>query len=84
MSSRTDLLFPRDFEAFVDGELAGDRLAAVYERVQSDQKAFGEVLTFSRQRDDLRAARDALYRDPYLWAEISRALARRAPRSSAA
>lgn len=76
MSNRIDILFPRDLEAYVDGELAGDRLAAVYQKLQRDDRAFTKTLELSRHRDSLRAAKPALYCDPVLRNEVAALLSK--------
>jgi anti-sigma factor RsiW len=49
-----------DLHAFVDGELAGDRLDGVTARLRADRAAVGRVAAYAEQRAALAALREEL------------------------
>lgn len=72
MTTVRHLLADRDFEAYADGALAGDRLEAAEAALLRDPLRRERVASLMLANDALRAAREALYAEKALREKIER------------
>lgn len=81
MGERIHLLFPRDFDAFVDGEFddaaADGRVAAIAAALQDDERSLARADACRRTNEALLATRQRLYADPGLRQTVRRLLGQR-------
>lgn len=84
MSDPHLLVTPLDLDAFVDGQLAPARAAAVDERLRVDATSLNRVFALARVNAELRRARASAYSDTALREAVARLMADRPARRAAA
>jgi anti-sigma factor RsiW len=80
MDNKVHLITEQDIHAYIDGELSGERKAAVEKFLAERDLPLERAARYLRNNFDLRAVRDEVYKDQKLKSEIERLLARRRPK----
>lgn len=78
MNNVYDLISQLDLDAFVDGQVSGERREAIATAVANNDATFRQLVNTARMNDDLVRLKSRLYKDPELAAALSKLLVRRA------